>query len=659
MPYLNFDRSLLRDYSKALDKEYLLVNNKGDYCSSTIIQCNSRKYHGLLISSHAETDDSMHLLLSGMDETLLKDEREFPMAVHQFPETVHPEGYLFLENFEYEKIPQWICEIENTVIRKSLLLHKEKTQLFISYEVLASESHFKMQFQPFLAFRNIHKLCHSSFDFNRKYLTVDHGVAFQLDPSYETLHIQFSKKVKFVPLPDWYYNIEYSKERERGYAYQEDLYVPGYFELDLKAGDHLIVSAANWEIKSLGLKRNYKNQLKQEVEINSFEDSLRKAAGQFLVKQDSKTKLIAGWHWFGAWGRDTFISLPGLTLSLDRPDLAREVMDTSLLNIKEGLFPNTGSAKENDYNSVDAPLWFFWALQQYSSYINDPIGIWDRYGNAMKSILGYYKTGTRHQIGMNKNGLISQGETSKALTWMDAIVDGEGVTPRIGMPVEINALWYNAVCFALELASASNDFSFINEWEDLPKHIKKHFITIYWDPDKGYLADVVNNDEADWSLRPNQIMAISLPYSPLEKEIQLAVFEKVKENLLTPRGLRTLSPDDPKYRGYYKGDQKERDRSYHQGTVWPWLLGPFAEACFKLYPETGPDLIKSLYEGFESTLFEEGVGTVSEIFEGDEPFKAVGAISQAWSVASLLRMKEEIELHREESLIENSFNESQ
>lgn len=226
------------------------------------------------------------------------------------------------------------------------------------------------------------------------------------------------------------------------------------------------------------------------------------------------------------------------------------------------------------------------------------------------------------------------------------------------MPVEINSLWYNAVCFALELASANNDFSFINEWEDLPNHIKKHFINIFWDPEKGYLADVVNNDEVDWSLRPNQIMAISLPYSPVEKEIQLAVFEKIKEKLLTPRGLRTLTPDDPKYRGFYTGDQKERDRSYHQGTVWPWLLGPFADACFKLYPETGPSLIKSLYKGFESTMFEAGIGTVSEIFEGDAPFKAVGAISQAWSVASLLRMKEGIELHRKKSLVENSFKET-
>ena len=656
MAYLDFDKSYLLDYPKALDLEYILVNKKGAYSSSTCINCHSRKYHGLLVIPQEKIDDSLHLMLSALDESIFKNGNEFPFSVHQYPNTVYPNGYLFLEKFTYEIVAEWLYKLEDIHIKKSILLHKENAQLFISYELLEANEAFIMKFRPFLAFRNIHKLSHSSAPINRKFEEVDNGVRFQLYDRYDPLFMQFSKKVKFVPIPDWNYKLEYSRERERGYEYQEDLYVPGYFEITMKKGEQLIFSASTSEKKAKGLKKMYNGLLSKETGCSNFEDCMHRVADQFIIQLNSKTKIIAGWHWFGAWGRDTFISLPGLLLSRGKIESAREVIDSSLLNLKEGLFPNTGSAEENDYNSVDAPLWFFYCIQQLIHYGEDSAELWGSYGKQMKSILEYYKRGTRHQISMHKTGLITQGEKNRALTWMDAIVDNEGVTPRIGMPVEINALWYNAICLSLEMAATANDFSFINEWEDLPEKIESSFNTLFWNAEKGYLADVVNEEGADWSLRPNQIIALYLPYCMLTEEIKISVIEKVKDKLLTPRGLRTLSPDDINYKGHYAGDQRERDLSYHQGTVWPWLMGPFTEAYLNLYKERGIAFIESVYQEFESCIYEHGIGTISEIYEGEQPHKAVGAISQAWSVAALIRMKELLEKMKTQIAIENQIN---
>jgi predicted glycogen debranching enzyme len=362
------------------------------------------------------------------------------------------------------------------------------------------------------------------------------------------------------------------------------------------------------------------------------------SAQQFIMKRERKTEIIAGFHWFGSWGRDTFIALPGLTLTMGDTKTCKAVIDTMVSKLANGLFPNIESSDDAAYNSVDAPLWFFWALQQYTKHTNSYVPVWKTYNKAINSILNAYRNGTLFNIKMQENGLIYAGEKGNALTWMDAVVNGIPVTPRIGAPVEINALWYNALMFSLDLAGKANDEKFVNRWSKLPALVKESFIGQFWDKDRGYLADYIDSNTKDWSVRPNQVIATSMDYSPLDDEMKTSVLNIVERDLLTPRGLRTLSPKNKDYLGKYEGNQEQRDKAYHQGTVWPWLLDHFCESYLKLYKECGFHKVKKIIQGFESTMNEHGIGTISEIYDGDPPHYPRGAISQAWSIAAILRI---------------------
>jgi predicted glycogen debranching enzyme len=451
--------------------------------------------------------------------------------------------------------------------------------------------------------------------------------------------MQFSKETEFVQVPDWYYNVEYLKEFERGYDYKEDLFVPGYFETSIKKGESIIFSAALKETDTKKLNKNFNDALLNRHSRDNFRNCLINAAQQFFVRRNKKTEIIAGYPWFGTWGRDTFISLPGLTLALDDTQSFIEVVDTMLSRMKGGLFPNMGNEKNPAFNSVDAPLWFFWAIQQYKNYTKESLGsIWEKYGKAMKEILEGYKTGTSFNIKMQENGLIYAGAPGKALTWMDAVVLGKPVTPRIGMPVEINALWYNAVAFCMELANEANDKKFFAQWKDYPDLIKKSFIQTFWDQSKGYLADFVDGSIADFSVRPNMVIATALDFELLTPEMCKSILDVIQNELLTPKGLRTLSPKNLNYKGIYEGSQEERDSAYHQGTVWPWLLEHYSRGYLKLHKQSGVSHIKKILEGFEEEMTIHGIGSISEIYNGDPPHHPKGAISQAWSVAALLQM---------------------
>jgi predicted glycogen debranching enzyme len=350
---------------------------------------------------------------------------------------------------------------------------------------------------------------------------------------------------------------------------------------------------------------------------------------------------VAGYPWFETWGRDTFIALPGLTMVTGDLESARQVIDTMVKRMKNGLFPNTGSYEHPIYNSVDAPLWFIWTLQQYEKY--DPeFDIWKRYGTPVKTILEAFRSGTMFNIHMLDNGLIHAGEEGIAVTWMDASVGGLPVNQRAGCPVEVNALWYNAVCKVLEWTK-EKDPKFHNAWSDLPARIQDAFVQNFWSEENEYLADYVNGDFKDLSVRPNMVIAAAVDFSPLTADMKKSILDTVESELLTPRGLRTLSPKNEWYEGLYSGNQEARDRAYHQGTVWPWLLEHFAKGYLDIHKKAGYSLIKRLYEGFEDELSYHGIGTISEIYDGNPPHLARGCISQAWSVASLLRISELLE----------------
>jgi len=650
MSYLYFDKSHLVNLEYSLKREILRTNRAGAYALTTLVGCNTRKYHGLLVCPMEHLDDDCHVLLSSLDETIIINNEEFELGIHKYPgEIYHPKGHKYLEELIVDVIPVHIYKIGNIVFRKERLFVEKEQQILIRYSILESEEELTLRFRPFLAFRNVHQLSKSNLHANTRVKFVTNGIKSRLYEGYPYVNMQFDKPVEFIVGPDWYYNFEYIEEMKRGYEYREDLFTPGYFEMKAKKGDVVIFSAATFEVEDVEeLKKKFNSELKKRVPRSNFRNCLINAAQQFIVRKEKKTEIIAGYPWFGSWGRDTFISLPGLTLSTGDIKTCKEILDTMTLKLKNGLFPNISSQRSPVFNSVDAPLWYIWAIQQYTKKVNSPRKVWHSYSEPIKSILQNYRVGTLHNIGMKENGLICAHEPGKALTWMDAIVDGKPVTPRYGCPVEINGLWYNAVMFALEMAKVNNEDDFLEEWGELPERIKESFIKNFWNEEKGYLADVVFEGEADWSIRPNQIIAVSLDYSPVNDDIRKSVIKVVDKYLLTPRGLRTLAPIDERYIGIYEGNQKERDMAYHQGTVWPWLLEHYAEAYIKTYKKNSYSILKKIVDGFEPCMFEHGIGTISEIYDGDPPHAPKGAISQAWSVAAILRIMEKLELLEKE-----------
>jgi len=637
MAYINFDKNKLVNLEYSLSKEILRSNRAGSYASTTIIGCNTRKYHGLLVCPMEQIDGDKHVLLSSLDETVIQHGSEFNLGIHKYAgDTYYPKGHKYVRDFEVEFVAKTTFRVGGVVLTKESLMVGKEEQILLRYTLLDAHSPTTLRFRPFLAFRNFHTLTHANHDANTRTEPVKNGVRIKMYHGYPYLYMQFNKPADFVPVPDWYYGIEYIEEQKRGYEFREDLFVPGYFELPIEKGETIIFSASLREAEPGGLIRKFQSELKNRIPRNSFKNCLRNAAEQFVVRRDRKTEITAGFPWFGTWGRDTFISLPGLTIALDDPKTFRAVVDTQIDKMKDGLFPNMGKDTDPAFNSVDAPLWFFWSLQQYANEYQAHEEIWKKYKKPMQNILEAYRHGAPFNIHMHDNGLIFSGEPGRSLTWMDAVIHGKPVTPRIGYDVEINALWYNAVRFALELARNARDSRFISQWKEIPEKTGKSFIEHFWNPELGYCADYVNGNYRDFSVRPNMVIAASLPYTPLSDEMINSILGIVERELLTPKGLRTLSPNDPAYIGIYEGDQASRDAAYHQGTVWPWLLQPYAMAYLKLHKTSGIGHLRKIVEGFESDMSEYGVGTVGEIFDGDPPHLPRGSISQAWSVAALL-----------------------
>ncbi len=633
MSYIHFDKTELINLNYSLEKETIRSNRSGCYTSTTIIGCNTRKYHGLLVAPQPQIDSQLHVLLSTIHETVIQRGASFNLGICKYPGNYSPRGHKYLEDYSSEPIPNLMYRVGGVVLQKEIILDTTADRMMIKYTLVDAHSPTKLRLSPFLAFRGYHDLSKANTYVNKRYLPVEQGVQFKLYDAYSPLSLQLSKKNEFVPAPDWYYNIEYIREKERGYEYLEDLYVPGYFEVEIEKGESIIFSAGLEEATASSLEKAFDRELKRRTPRDNFENCLKNSAGQFISKRGDETRVIAGFPWFGWWGRDTFIALPGLTLTQGNNDTFLEVMNTMSKDIRGALFPNVGSGVATNMNTLDAPLWYFWAWQQYDKYTGDRKTITEQYLPKLRGIIEGLLAGTEFNIKVLDNGLLYGGQDGIALTWMDAVTTDGPVTPRIGCPVEINALWYNALCYFYELTEES--FA-----KELAEKVKHAFVENFWSNDKKYLADVVNDRHKDWSIRPNMVFATSLPYSPLNENQKAAVLEVVKTNLLTTRGLRTLAPSNAAYKGYYQGNQYQRDNAYHQGTVWPWLLGHFVEGYLKIHGKSGKNMIEKLIKGFDDTMAQYGVGTIAEIYDGDPPHRPKGAISQAWSIAELLRIKE-------------------
>jgi predicted glycogen debranching enzyme len=643
MSYIKFDKSQIVNLEYSLAREIIRTNRAGSYSSSTLVSCNTRKYHGSLVCPVDEFGGERFVLLSSLDVTVVNNDKSFNTGIRKYKgDYFNPKGHKYLEDFDADNIPSRIYRVGGVILKQERLLVHYEEQFLLRFTVLEASEPMKLQVRPFLAFRNIHQLTHANLAANTKVDFIENGIKSKMYEGFPFLHMQFSSRVEFIPVPDWYLGVEYIEEQKRGYDYSEDLFTPGFFEVKARQGDVIVFSASTKEEKPSGFKQKFEKTVSGKIPRDSFINCLRNAAQQFVEKRGGKTLIIAGYPWFGAWGRDTFISLPGLSQARHKLALYRDVIDTQVEKMKDGLFPNMGNANNPAFNSVDAPLWFFWAVQQYVGH--GGTDGWEKYGEAAKSVLNAYRNGTGFNIHMRDNGLIYADAPGKALTWMDAVVDEIPVTPRKGFAVEINALWYNAVCFSIEMARIEKDKKFIKEYEKLPELIKESFLDLFWDDKFNYLADYVNDDEGkNLFVRPNMIIAVSLPYSMLEKDQMKSVLDVADRELLTVRGLRTLSPKNKLYQGVCTGNQKERDTAYHQGTVWPWLYGPFCEGWLRVYGKQGVQKVKKLIFGLEAVMSEHGVSTLSEIHDGDPPHSPQGAISQAWSVGEVLRIIELLE----------------
>lgn len=639
MSYIQFDKTRLINLEYSLTRELIRSNRSGAYSSTTIINCNTRKYHGLLVVPQPQIDDDLHLLLSALDETVIQHDAEFNLGIRKYPGgNWQPKGHKYIRDFESDPIPTQIYRVGGVVLKRESLLAKNEDRILIRYTLLDAHSPTSIRFKPFLAFRSRHSLSKANIFVDSHYNPAKNGISMQLYAGYSRLFMQFSKDPQYVHVPDWYHNIEYIREQERGYPYTEDLFVPGFFEIPIKKGESIIFSAGTEEVNPEKIASLFAKEVKGRIPRNNFENCLINSAQQFLVERKKRTEVIAGYPWFNRFGRETFIALPGLTLELGDSKLFRSVMNTMVGEMKGPLFPNINYNNQKEYRSADTSLWFFWAVQQYVKYTSDFSGAWKTWGKAMETIIDGFIEGTPCNIRMNELGLIEARDKGYAHTWMDAVVDGKPVTPRTGMPVEVNALWYNALMFYTEMASKNNEAEKSEKYLHITEMIRNNFIDIFWNRQQRYLYDYVDGDYRDDSIRPNQVFAASLPYTLLSDEQIRMMLDNVKTVLLTPMGLRSLSPHNPVYRGEYSGDQSERDKALHQGTVWPWLLGHFAEAWLRIYDKSGIPLIENLYYGFENAMKEDGIGTISEVYQGNPPHKAGGAISQALSVAELLRI---------------------
>jgi len=646
MSYLKFEKSELVNLEYSLSREMIRSNRAGSYASTTIIGCNTRKYHGLLVSPLEEMGGEYYVLLSNLDATVIQHEKEFNLGIHKFEgDHYEPRGHKYVRDFDATRASYMVYRVGGVLLSREILLVSKAEQVLIKYILIDAHSATLLRLKPFLAFRNYHELSKSNVSVNTRYSVVKYGIMSRLYEGFLGLFMQFSKEVEFVPVPHWYYNIEYMEEQKRGYPYKEDLYVPGYFEMSMRKGESIIFSASLSEISPAGLKRKFTTELNLRIPKDSYKNCLLNAAQQFIVRRKRDTEIKAGFPWFRTWGRDTFMALPGLTLSTGDFTTALEVIDTMVRHMKKGLFANTVIKGETVFNAVDAPLWFIWALQQFREY--DPhLDIWKKYGKVIKSILETYRHGSLGIIRMLENGLLHAEEEGRALTWMDAVIGDQPVTRREGSTVEVNALWFNAICQALDWAE-QKDEKFTDQWKQLPDLISSSFNEAFWNEEHGYLADYVNGQLKDFSVRPSQVVAAAMEYSTLSGEMKKSILDVVESELLTPRGLRSLSPKNEAYEGVYEGNEEQRNRAYHQGTVWPWLLEHFARAYLQVHKKSGQGLIKRLYGGFEEDLSIRGIGSISEIYDGNPPHHPRGSISQATGVAALLRIGEMIEKFNE------------
>jgi len=647
MGYLKFDKNLLINLEESLTREILRTNRGGAYHSSTIVDCNTRKYHGLLVIPVPALGEDNHVLLSSLDETVIQHGAEFNLGIHQY-DNMHfsPNGHKYIREYDCDIMPRTLFRVGGVIMSKEKVFTAYDNRILIKYTLIDAHSQTTLRFKPFLAFRNVNVLTSANSNANQHFDLVENGIKTKMYEGYPDLYMQFNKPCTFVYQPDWYKNIEYSKEMEQGFPYKEDLYVPGYFEMDIKKGETIYFAGGDTFINPAFLANKFEEEIQNRTSRTSFYNCLKNAAQQFYHRpNENDAYLIAGYPWFKVRARDLFVSLPGCTLSIDDPVRFEKIMTTAAPAIHNFIKNGAEDKVIKEIEMPDVFLWAIWAIQQYSksqgiSQCNE------KYGKLIEEIIDYIIDNKHPNLVLESNGLLYSDGKNKAISWMNSSIEGKPIVPRSGYIVEFNALWYNALKFSSELAAAREDTERVNQLEAIVEKTGSTFVESFING-HGYLFDFIDAAYVDWSVRPNMLFAIALDYSPLNRQQKRAVLNIITKELLTPKGIRSLSPQSEGYHPYYTGKQEDRDLAYHQGTAWPWLLGFYLEAYMRLYQLSGISFVERMLIGLDDEMNLHCIGTLSELFDGNPPFQSRGAISFAMNVAAILRVLKLLESFNE------------
>lgn len=637
MGYLKFEKALMTNLQDSLPRELLRTNRSGAYSCSTIVDCNTRKYHGLLVVPVPELDNENHVLLSSLDATVIQHGAAFNLGLHKYHGgNYSPNGHKYIREFDCDKVPTTVYRVGNAVLKKEVVLQCYEERILVRYTLLEGQGTTLLQFRPFLAFRSVREFTHENAAINREYHNVENGIATCLYEGYPQLFMQFSKDNEFHYEPYWYRGLEYPKEQARGYYSDEDLYVPGYFEMKIRKGESIVFSGSTSEIKTSTLKRIFDEEVGLRPPRDNFFHCLVNAAHQFHNRNKNDDRyILAGYPWFKCRARDQFIALPGLTLSIEEQDYFELVMETAERGLREFMQNEPLTVEIQEIEQPDVILWCIWAIQQYAKEAGKESCL-KLYGNFLRDMIAYIENGKHPNLFLHTNGLLYAEGKNKAITWMNGMIDGKPVNPRSGYIVEFNALWYNDIKFVAWLFSDTSETEYTAHLEEMASLCKDAFVATFLN-NYGYLYDYVDGNMVDWSVRPNMILAAALDYSPLEQSQKKSVVDICTRELLTPKGLRSLSPKSGGYTPVCVGDQDHRNRVYHQGTAWPWLGGFYLEACLKLYKRTRLSFVERQLIGYEDEVTSHCLGTIPEYFDGNPPYSGRGAISFAMNVGEVLR----------------------
>lgn len=637
MSYLKFDKNLMINLEQSLSKEMLRTNQAGAYHCSSVVGCNTRKQHGLLVIPIPEMDNKSFVMLSSLDETVIQHGAPFNLGLHRYSGGVYsPNGHKYIREYDCESVPRTTYRVGGVILTKEMVFISQENRILIRYTLVNAHSATTLQFRPFLAFRESNQLVVQNDRLNQNYNEIKNGVSFCLYDGFPTLYMQFSHKATWVPNPNWYNGIEYVKDLERGIPYTEDLWVPGYFEIPIKKGESIIFSAGVEEMSPRSMAKLYETEVASRTCRTSFYNCLKNAAKQFYIKDQDGEFIISGYPWGQIRARDTFIALPGTTLAINHNEDFHDIMATASKALENYIENELLDPRIHGIDLPDVPLWAVWSIQQYAKTLGFDAAR-ERYMPFIAKILNWIIAGGHANLQVETSGLVGTTGTNTPVSWMNVTSNGWPLIPRSGLLVEFNALWYNALMFAYNLSEGADSYAKDREtWLTIADQAKPAFIDTFLN-DYGYLYDYVNGHHADLAVRPNMAIAIGLDYSPLDRRQRKGVLDVVTRELLTPKGLRTLSPKSYGYQPFYVGSPEERERAYHNGPARPWLMGMYADAYIKVFGMSGISYIDRMLIGFEDEMSQNCIGTISQLYDGNPPFTGRGAISQATNVAEVLR----------------------